>query len=151
MVCVGNNEEKVKLTCPKCKKDGQENFSVLFPHNLTIYKFIGKKEEVSFKALIDKARTFIKHTYFVPVLFRCKQCDQYFKLNKNGKEFVPRFSRLCCPECNFNEFGKMIVRSRDLDRHSAARSKDWRRSHFYDDMLSANGFKCPRCFAEFGG
>ena len=140
-----------ELMCPSCKNVDRVTISALFTKNHSLCKLISR-DTISDMGLKKTERfTYHRKMYFVPTFFRCEKCRQYFKLNKNGKEFVPRVSKLVCPKCHFDGFGEMLVWSRDIKPRYSKGSKDWRRTHFYDSGISfANGFECPRCEAKFG-
>lgn len=143
------------ITCPHCKNDNHKTIIVLFPLNPSLYR---PKSNVSEK-VYQTVSPFLKElpdelpnkSSIIPVFFRCEKCKTAFKLDKNGREFRPRISRIRCPNCGFDEVGSMIESSHDHDPCLPSRSKGYRKVCFYDDILSffVNRFQCPKCKIHF--
>ncbi len=98
---------------------------------------------------MEKAQQQEVSPFFLPNFFRCDKCKTPFRLNKHGREYIPRLNHLICPGCGFDEVGSMIVESRTLHPPLSYRSRGGRKIGFYGDILDVNGFKCPTCGISF--
>ncbi len=136
------------LTCPECGNCDPLTIMILFPENL----FLHRLKEMIPTAVQTKVKPLSKELGLrgrLPNLFLCLSCTNPFRVNKNGREYVSRFSLLCCPSCGFNILGAFRASSRDHDTRLPSRSKGFRKIWFYVDNNFPNQFTCPNCDAKF--
>ncbi len=145
------------LTCPRCKNNDPDSISILFPGNDALSQ--RKPSTLAVAKLRSRIQWSLSNPqdYWavriivvgIPNFFRCGECKTPFRFDKNGREYVPKVSRLSCPQCHFDEVGIINVYSADDRPPLPIRSRGYRKSYFYNDTLFANGFECPRCKTKF--
>ena len=145
--------EQNLLTCPKCHNTDASKISLILPDNPGVL-YIDKEPDQTPKS--RKIRKFLKTIdklpripFLLPSAFECQECETAFMVDKNGREYPNRRSLILCPKCGFCKFGRFLVWSCNHDPEYPADTPGYRKTYMYDDILFANGFKCPNCLTIF--